>query len=288
MEDHILRHAPKGDVKVEDRLAAVMLRPEVIELLQEARGLLQPIFEFYVNQQELVVLDNHSGKDRTSGAAKREMENVAKSRMPMESFMRFSRDFELVPRLLTKAQLTDAFRCSRFGPAGSVPAGEGGAAAGPKKAPPEDLARIEFDEFVDAVGRLALMAFRFREPPQPLPTLGFHGAYQAAAKSLWLEDTQRKLDAEAFLPDEVRMPSAASMDGPIGHDDQARNDAADDTLSSRVASRGLSRSRSIFGRGCIKPAEVRNHCVWYDLIADITGIIPEVYIRLFLGMHCCY
>ena len=76
--------------------------------------------------------------------------------------------------MLTKAQLTEAFRCSRFGPAGSSPAGEGDIAPGsipPQQA--EDLARIGLEEFVDAVGRLALMAFRFQDPPELLPTLGF-------------------------------------------------------------------------------------------------------------------
>ena len=53
VEDHIFRyHAANSDVRREDRLAAVMLRSEVIDLLQEARPLLQPIFAFYVKQQE--------------------------------------------------------------------------------------------------------------------------------------------------------------------------------------------------------------------------------------------
>lgn len=53
VEDHILRyHAASSDVRREDRLAAVMLRSEVIDLLQAARPLLQPIFAFYVSQQE--------------------------------------------------------------------------------------------------------------------------------------------------------------------------------------------------------------------------------------------
>ena len=52
VEDHILRHAPSGGSKREDRLATVMLRSDVIEALQDARKLLQPIFAFYVTQQE--------------------------------------------------------------------------------------------------------------------------------------------------------------------------------------------------------------------------------------------
>jgi hypothetical protein len=74
-----------------------------------------------------------------------------------------SKDFELVPRMVTKAQLGDAFRCSRFGPAGSVPAGEHGEEGDALPGGlPEDLARICFEEFADAIGRLALFAFKFQ------------------------------------------------------------------------------------------------------------------------------
>ena len=172
-------------------------------------------------------------------------------------------DFELVPRMLTKAQLTEAFRCSRFGPAGSSPTGEGshgeprasrprtseGGGGGEAVVAPqsEDLARIGIEEFVDAIGRLALMAFRFQEPAEEAPMLGFKGSYEAAAKSLWLDDTRATINAEANFPNEVSMPAAAALldRSCIGNDDrpQMMSGAMDDMLS-RTASRCFSRARS--------------------------------------------
>ena len=231
---------------MDDRLAAVMLSPDVIDSLQEARALILPIFAFYVNQQEAAVLDGPDGKSRASTLAKKEMERAARCHMPMELFMRFSQDFELVPRLITRAQLTDAFRYARFGLAGASPSSEGSVVSTGSHGV-EDLARIGINEFVEAVGRLALMAFRFRELPQPLPTLGFQGAYQAAAKSMWLDEAHQKIDAEANLPNLVHMPEAAAMEHPIGHDDRAR----EDVVYSRAASRCFSRAKSTVSRSGI-------------------------------------
>ena len=185
-----------------------------------------------------------------------------------------TKDFELVPRMLTKAQLTEAFRCSHFGSSGVLsPAEEatatadaiggendGGSDSGPPPAPPrqqaEDFARIGFEEFVDAVGRLALMAFRFREPAEAAPTLGFQGSYEAAAKALWLDDSRQTLAAEANFPDEISMPAAAAMadGGFIGNDDRPRigggggGGGAMDDMMSRAASRCFSRARSTIGK----------------------------------------
>lgn len=60
-----------------------------------------------------------------------------------------------------------------------------------------------WQEFLDAVGRLALMAFKYEEPTEVPPSLGFADSYQPAAKKLWLEDAQKAAYAELAFPDEV-------------------------------------------------------------------------------------
>ena len=247
---------------MDDRLAAVMLSPDVIDLLQEARALILPIFAFYVNQQEAAVLDGPDGKSRLAlTVAKREMERAARCHMPMELFVRFSQDFELIPRMITRAQLSDAFRYARFGLAGASPSSEGSVVSTGSYGV-EDLAKIGIDEFVEAIGRLALMAFRYKELPEPLPTLGFQGSYQAAAKSMWLDEAHQKIDAEANLPNLVHMPEAAAMEHPIGHDDRAR----EDVVYSRAASRCFSRAKSTVSRSGISAGVSGRNIVvnfWY-------------------------
>ena len=161
--------------------------------------------------------------------------------------------------MLTKAQLTETFRFSRFGSAGAPLAadeddGADGSLPSARKQPEaEDLARIGLEEFVDAVGRLALISFRYREPVEAAPTLGFQGAYEAAAKSLWLDDSRQAMSAEAHFPDEISMPAAVALadGGFIGNDDRPRfggGGGGVDDMMSRAASRCFSRARSTIGR----------------------------------------
>jgi hypothetical protein len=44
---------------------------------------------------------------------------------------------------------------------------------------------INFDQFLECLGRLALLAFNYEERPSPRAVVQFSGNYSAAAKSLW-------------------------------------------------------------------------------------------------------
>lgn len=58
-----------------------MLQPEVLDALQDAQKFLQPIYEFYVKEQEFMGMGGESSW--------KEVEK-ARSRMPFESFLRFA------------------------------------------------------------------------------------------------------------------------------------------------------------------------------------------------------
>jgi hypothetical protein len=69
--------------------------------------------------------------------------------MPLLIFMRFLQDFDILPKYVSKAQATLAFRAARFG-------------LGHDNSEGADIGRIDFDEFMEAVGRCALIAFNFQ------------------------------------------------------------------------------------------------------------------------------
>ncbi|GAX80142.1 hypothetical protein CEUSTIGMA_g7580.t1 [Chlamydomonas eustigma] len=241
VEENIVKFAAqKKGSRFEDKLANVVLRRDVIEKLHETERTLRTIFSFYVNQQDLS-LSESLRKD----SAVYQMQRVARTCMPLEGFQRFGQDFEIVPKLITSAKLCEAFRCSRFGLSSSVALEDAGVDEGKPQSQPEDFGRIGFEEFMDAVGRIALMAFNFKEPEKTLPTLGFNGSYEAAAKSLWLESSKKAKEAELSFPDEVLMPAA--VDRSFGIEDRPRG-KRDDVLS-RAASRafGCRSGRSTIG-----------------------------------------
>ncbi len=53
VEENVLQSKPVSPFRREDKLAEVMLRNDVIDMLEDARDVLHPIFLFYVNQQEV-------------------------------------------------------------------------------------------------------------------------------------------------------------------------------------------------------------------------------------------
>jgi hypothetical protein len=224
VSEHVLRFSPDAaGTSREDRFAAVMLSQEVVDYLHEAESLLFPIFEFYCKEQEF------SGE----GASWKDVER-AKSRMPFDAFLRFSHDFDLTPKILGKAQLSEAFKCARFGhyeplqTPGSILASNfdnpraslNGSliSVGAEERMIEDAQRIGFQEFLEAVGRCALSLY-YCEPVEAVPTLSFADSYQPMAKKLWMSSQEEEMAFEDF-PDEIMMPMADfDAPSPRGMDD---------------------------------------------------------------------
>ena len=174
-----------------DPLAEVMLRQEVLEQLQLVKPSLQALFSYYVQDQE--IMDNTGVP---GGPSTRDMQ-LAKTCLPLESLYDLAYDFELVPHLLTKTDLADCFRKAKFG-------GHEEAAAAALSRMGEDPSRLNFQEFVDCMGRCALLAYNFRLPKEPAHLISFTQAYQTEAKKLWLEEDKRKRQEEMeFGVDEV-------------------------------------------------------------------------------------
>ncbi len=82
-------------------------------------------------------------------AASQQQVTRARAQMPLPTFLRFLQDFDVLPRLVNKSQATACFRAARLGPGRDDDEGA-------------DVGRIDFVEFVEAVGRTALIAFNFQ------------------------------------------------------------------------------------------------------------------------------
>lgn len=248
VQDHVLRFAPEAaGTSREDRLAAVMLSQEVVSYLHDAESLLFPIFEFYCKEQEFSAETNWKDVER----AKTRMPFDAVRQLiihipiksfpysypspPMAQFLRFAHDFDLTPKILGKAQLSEAFKCARFGHYEALQAPPGSHAAqsgidntrtslngsmisvGAEERMIEDAQRIGFEEFLEAVGRCALTLY-YVEPVAAVPTLSFSDSYQPAAKKLWINQEEEM--AFDDFPDEIMMPVAEfDAPSPRGMDD---------------------------------------------------------------------
>lgn len=66
--------------------------------------------------------------------------------------MQFSKDFEINPKLLSKAKLVHCFKQAKFGIGNTV----------------GDTTRLGFNEWLECLGRCALLAFNF-EPSTKIP-----------------------------------------------------------------------------------------------------------------------
>jgi hypothetical protein len=134
------------------------------------------------------------------GAAKADFSETrdARTHMPLPSFQQFARDFDLTPGLTSKTQVAEAFRCARFGPSSSAEAGTPASQdalsdLGDERAE-GDLTRLSFGQFVDAVARLALIAYNFQDQRgKAEAAMGFQESYQGPAKSLWMAHDERLL-----------------------------------------------------------------------------------------------
>jgi hypothetical protein len=73
-------------------------------------------------------------------------------------------DFDIIPSLLSKAQAAACFRAARFrATAGATNAAEhSGTLAPAGDSTAADLGRVTFPEFLEALGRCALLAFNFQ------------------------------------------------------------------------------------------------------------------------------
>eukprot|EP00195_Chlamydomonas_chlamydogama_P009027 CAMPEP_0202905200 /NCGR_PEP_ID=MMETSP1392-20130828/33035_1 /ASSEMBLY_ACC=CAM_ASM_000868 /TAXON_ID=225041 /ORGANISM="Chlamydomonas chlamydogama, Strain SAG 11-48b" /LENGTH=589 /DNA_ID=CAMNT_0049593179 /DNA_START=145 /DNA_END=1912 /DNA_ORIENTATION=+ len=230
----------------EDPLAEVVQQEGVRNSLAAVTPRLRQIFRFYVNEQEF----SSSG---TAGLSWQELQQ-ARSRMPLETFLRFAQDFEVVPNLLVAAQLVEAFKSTRLETVARAAARDDEEAGQDGEAGPheeeeeeggdEDLERIGFPEFMEVVGRLALMAYKFTIPKAPSVYLGFHASYQSEAKQLWLDAERQQMEEARLFPDEAMMPSAILEDG-IGNEDSPH---WDDVMSRAPSRAGIfTRAKSIVG-----------------------------------------
>ncbi|KAL6754766.1 hypothetical protein V8C86DRAFT_286902 [Haematococcus lacustris] len=136
---------------------------------------------------------------------------AARNLMPLNTFLRCLQDFDVMPQRVSTAQAAVAFRAACFGAAqGHSP----------------DTGRINFDKFLEALARCALMAYNFQLPKEPTYAMNFNQTYEPGAKALWSAAAREQLAAALDLPDEVSVP-AAERSTCIGMEDAPHHDVRD-------------------------------------------------------------
>ncbi|KAG1662988.1 hypothetical protein FOA52_000559 [Chlamydomonas sp. UWO 241] len=245
---HVLAHAAcaRGAGAL-DALDDVVAREDVCMALEEYEGALLRVFEFYVDEQELVA--GAAGARRGGGgggASAMSWADIvsAKNALPLGAFLRFAQDFELVPKLSSKGGFVDAFRRAAVGP--SIASAASQSTNHRDEAPPfgpgisckddaaddVDMSRIGFDAFLEAVARVALGAYNYTELVEEAHKQVFD-AYSPPAKMLWLDNAKEMLAEMLAFPDEVRMPSAA-LSCALGQEDAAQLDDTASRCASKV------------------------------------------------------
>ena len=147
MENHVMKHAhgaPQADPMGEE-----LAQPQVLELMRAEHRQLKKIFNYYAK------IDVVQG-------AQVSWQDVAhsNSNMSLNEFLKLAHDFDFIPNLLTKSQLTQAFRDANFG----------------KHRSSNDTTRLNYTEYEACLGRCALMAFGWKEPEEKQAEVAFSPA----------------------------------------------------------------------------------------------------------------
>jgi len=147
MENHVVKHAhgaPQADPMGEE-----LARPEVLELMRAEHKQLKKIFNYYAK------IDVVQG-------AQVSWQDVAhsNSNMSLNEFLKLAHDFDFIPNLLTKSQLTQAFRDANFD----------------KRRSSHDTTRLSYSEYESCLGRCALMAFGWKQEEERQPEVAFSPA----------------------------------------------------------------------------------------------------------------
>lgn len=151
----------RGDLREVDRTELLLLAPGLAaQFGAQAEGL-RIVFDYYVQNQEIMPGSNWAD----SMAVKHLLHRKASAR--------FAADFGLIPFKMTSKQLNACFTAGLFGLQGQEPD------------------RCNFQEFLQVLGRAALVAFDYVPDPEVAPHIPFQGNYQTAAKQVWAAFAQQ-------------------------------------------------------------------------------------------------
>lgn len=154
-----------------DHRGDALVRPEVLEVVRSHQKQLRAIFEYY-SKMDQVYGRSLSWQDITHH----------QNHISINEFLKFAADFEIIPDLLTKSQLTSCFREANFGP----------------KRTSHDTTRLTFPEFEDCLGRCALLGFGYiTSDVDTIKEAKFSSNYSEEAKHVWMR-ANAKVNAYKF------------------------------------------------------------------------------------------
>ena len=158
-------------VPTSDPSGDALMRPDVLEVVKAHQKQLRSIFEYYAKNDQ-VYGRGLSWQDITHH----------QNHISINEFLKFGADFEVIPDLLTKSQLTQCFREANFGP----------------KRTSHDTTRLTFPEFEDCLGRCALLGFGYdAQNANTKQETKFASDISEEAKQAW-EEQQRQVPQRKF------------------------------------------------------------------------------------------
>lgn len=167
---YVVDHA--DSVPVKDPLGDAIYTPQVFRVLERYRPAIKRVYNYYCSVEEL--------KAAKGSVLRWEDITHTRNTVSQREWQSFVADFDIIPELLTKAEVARAFRQANFGKFGSA-----------------DQNRLSFYEFEDALCRCACIAYglarslgdtdsrRRAKKVRTVQTTTFTGDYASGAKELW-------------------------------------------------------------------------------------------------------
>ena len=177
-----------------DQRGDALMRPDVLEMVRSHQKQLRSIFEYY-SKIDQVYGRSLSWQDITHH----------QNHISINEFLKFAADFQIIPDLMTKSQLTRCFREANFGP----------------KRTSHDTTRLTFPEFEDCLGRCALLGFGYVTTDfEASKQTKFTSNYSEEAKYVWMR-ANAKIDAYNMYK-KVNAAASAARRRSVTADIQAR------------------------------------------------------------------
>lgn len=157
MEKNVVPNAQA--VPTDDAIGEALGDPEVLRRFKANHPKLRSLFEYY---SKIDVVRGHGlqWQDITHSS----------SHVSLNEFLKFTADFDIIPDILAKSEVTKAFREANFS----------------KKRSSTDTTKLSFPEFEDCLGRCALAAYGFVVEEAKGEDTTFNDNYSSEARRIWV------------------------------------------------------------------------------------------------------
>ena len=177
-----------------DHRGDALMRADVLDMVRSHQKQLRAIFEYY-SKIDQVYGRSLSWQDITHH----------QNHISINEFLKFAADFQIIPDLMTKSQLTRCFREANFGP----------------KRTSHDTTRLTYPEFEDCLGRCALLGFGYvTSDEDTIKNTKFVSNYSEEAKYVFMR-ANAKVEATK-MHQKVNAAASAARRKSVTADIQAR------------------------------------------------------------------